>query len=94
MNELNKIEITLTQKPGTRTDESQLLQILLAEVLDGDSLQLIIRGRAITKSFDIERKIQSLKDVLAIMDNDLVREQYETLLKEKEALDAIVENLK
>lgn len=90
MNELNKIDITLTQKPGTRTEQSQLMQNLLVEVLDSD-LPRIIREQAITKSVDIEHKLNSLKDLL---DNDLVLEQYKTLLKEKEALDTIAVNLK
>ncbi|HCM9117547.1 TPA: hypothetical protein N5K87_000791 [Enterobacter asburiae] len=95
MNELNKLQINLTQNPGERTEESQLLQNLLADVL-GDESELadIIANKAGHLSIDLAGKISSLRRVLQFMENDLVQEQYETLLKEKEALDALYVKLR
>ncbi|KTQ60481.1 hypothetical protein NS29R_09695 [Enterobacter hormaechei subsp. xiangfangensis] len=95
MNELNKLQISLTQNPGERTEESQLLQNLLANVL-GDQSRLadIIGNQADHLSRELEGKIRSLKHVLRFMENDLVQEQYEKLLKEKEALDALYVKLR
>lgn len=95
MNELNKLQITLTQKHEDRTEESQLLQSLLADVLgDHSRLADIIGNKAYHLSLELEGKISSLKHVLRFMENDLVQEQYETLLKEKEALDALYVKLR
>lgn len=95
MTELNKIQIELSQKPGTRTEESQLIQNLLLDVLSNEEeLITIIRNKVKSKTCEIQNKLDSLRSVLEFMENDLVREQYKTLLKEKEALDNVLREQK